>query len=208
MFSRKLLLLLAALGSAGPVLAQRPAVAPLAPAVVPVAAPQPLGVGSTSRPPAQSAAPAFDQPSRTSRPQPVYIINGSTIIGGGLAQLNPQDIADLQVYKDNSARVPANWRRLTANGIIAITLKPHVKPTIKTESLAAIGRGLKLRGPVSYQLDGQPLEDLSLRIATADIVGLDAQPTASGTVVNIRLTLPPPAVHPPGTIMLRGASGS
>jgi hypothetical protein len=207
MFSRKLLLLLAALGSAGSVLAQRLAVAPLAPSVVPVAAPQPLGVDITNRPPARPAAPVPDQPSRTSRPQPVYIINGTTIIGGGLAQLNPQDIADLQVYKDNSARVPANWRRLTANGIIAITLKPHRKPKFKTESLAAIGRRLKLHGPVSYQLEGQPLEDLSLRVVTADIAWLDAQPTASGTVVNIRLAVPPPAVHPPGTIMIRGATG-
>lgn len=207
MSARKLLFLLAALGSAGPVLAQRPAIAPLAPAGVPVAAPQPLGVDITNRPPAQSAAPAADQPSRTSWPQPVYIINASTIIGGGLTQLNPQDIADLQVYKDNSARVPANWRSLTTNGIIAITLKPHRKPKFKTESLAAIGRGLKLRGPVSYQLDGLPLEDLSLRVVTADITRLDTQPAASGTVVNIRLAVPPPAVHPPGTIMIRGTSG-
>jgi hypothetical protein len=203
MSAHKLLFLLAALGSAGPVLAQRPAIAPLAPAGVPVAAPPP-GAAITSRPPAQSA-PAFDQPSRPSRPQPVYLVNDRIIVGGHLGQLNPQDIASLRVYK--GADAPAKWRSLTTPGIIAITLKPRAKWKLKTESLAAIKRGLKVRGPVSYQLDGQPLEDLSLRITTADIAGLDAQPTASGTVVNVRLVGSPPAVHPPGTIMIRGTSG-
>lgn len=210
MSSRKLLLLFAALGSASPVLAQRPAIAPLAPAGVPVAAPPSPGAAITNRPPAQSAAPAFDQPSRPSRPEPVYLVNDRIIVGGHLGQLNPQDIASLRVYK--GADTPAKWRSLTTPGIIAITLKPRAKWKLKTESLAAIRRGLKVRGPVTYQLNGQPLEDLSLRITTADIVGLDAQPTASGTVVNVRLAGSPPAVHPPaayppGTIMIRGASG-
>ena len=202
---RKLWLLLAALGSTGSVLAQRLAVEPLAPAVVPVAAPP--GVDITRRPPARPAAPVSDQPPRSIRPQPVYLINFHVIVGGGLGKLNPQGIADFQVYRGNSARVPTNWRSLTTNGIIAITLKPHRKPKFKAESLAAIGRGLKLRGPVSYQLDGLPLEDLTLRVATADIARLDAQPTASGTVVNIHLAVPPPAVHPPGTIIIRGTTG-
>jgi hypothetical protein len=207
MFSHKVLLLLAALSGTGPVLAQRAAVVPLAPAVVPVAAPQPVILGVMQRPSARPAAPVADQPSRTVRPQPVYLINSRIIVGSGLRKINPQDIADLQVYKDSSARVPASWRSLAANGIIAITLKPHRKPKLKAQSLAAIGRGLKLRGPVSYQLEGQPLKDPRLRVATADIVRLDAQPTASGTVVNIRLAVPPPAVHPPGTIMIRGTTG-
>ena len=205
MSARKLLFLFAALGSAGPVLAQHPAIAPLAPAGVPVAAPPSLGVDITNRPPAQSAAAAFDQPSRLSRPQPVYLIDSRIIVGSSLGQINPQDIASIHVYK--GADAPVKWRGPITNGIIAITLKSHRKPTFKAQSLAAIGRGLKLRGPVSYQLDGQPLEDLSLRVATADIARLDTQLTASGTVVNIRLAVPPPAVHPPGTIMIRGTSG-
>ncbi|GAB3638366.1 hypothetical protein GCM10027422_39560 [Hymenobacter arcticus] len=139
------------------------------------------------------------------RPQPVFLVDARIIIGNSLSQLNPQDIADVQVYKDRNA--PAKWRSLTTNGLIAITLKPRAKPKLKTESLAAIGRKLKLRGPVSYQLEGLPLDDLALRVVTADIAGLDTQPGTSGTLVNIHLVVPPPAVHPPGTIMLRGASG-
>lgn len=198
---RQLVLLLGALGSAGPVLAQRPAIAPLAPAVV---AP-PLGVNDTRQATGRPAAPVPDQRSRTSRPEPVYLINSRLIVGNHLSKINPQDIADLQVYKGPPA--PAKWLSLNPNGIIAITLKPHAKPKLKATSLAAIRRGLKLRGPVSYQLEGLPIEDLALRVATADITRLDTVPTPSGMVVNIHLATMPPVVHPPGTIMIRGASG-
>jgi len=206
MCSRKLLLLLAALGSAGSVLAQRPTIAPLTPVAPQVVLPAPLGTGITEQPNARQTVPVPDQPSRTIRPQPVFLINSCIIVGRSLAQINPQDIANINVYKGPDA--PTKWRSLTAHGIIAITLKPHVKSKLKTESLAAIGRGLELRGPVSYQREGLPLEDLALRVVTADIAGLDTQQTASGTVLNIHLAVPLPAVHPPGTILIRGASGS
>jgi len=209
MLFRKLLLLLIVLGSASPVLAQRATVEPLAPAGVPVAVLPSPGAATGNRPPVRPAAPMADQPPRTNRPQPVYLIkshHSHLIVGSGLGQVNPQDIASIYVYK--GADAPAKWHGSATNGIIAITLKPHRQPKFKTTSLAAIRRGLKMRGPVSYQLDGLPLEDLSLRVATADIARLDAQPTASGTVVNIHLAVPPPAVHPPGTIMIRGTTGS
>jgi len=210
MSTRKLVLLLAVLGSAGPALAQRAAIAPLAPVTPAVAAPQPLGqpidFGTSSQRLARPTTIVLDQPSRVTRPQPVFLLNSRIIVGGGLAKVNPQDIADIYVYRDTN--VPAKWRSLATNGILTITLKPHVKAKFKTESLAAIGRGLKLRGKVSYQLEGLPLEDLSLRVATADIARLDTQPTDNGTVVNIHLVVPPPVVHPPGTILIRGTSGS
>jgi hypothetical protein len=203
---QRLLFLLATCGSVSATLAQRPAVAPLAPVVPVIAAPRQLGIEVPTKSPARPAAPAFDQPSRTVRPQPVFLINSHVIVGSGLAKVNPQDIADITVYKGFEA--PAKWRSLTENGILAITLKPHVKPALKTESLAKIGKRLKLRGPITYQLEGLPLEDLTLRVATADIARLDTQQTGISTVVNIHLVVPPPVVHPPGTIMIRGASGS
>jgi len=136
----------------------------------------------------------------------VFLLNSRTIVGSGLGQLNPQDITAIQVYRGDDA--PAKWRSLTTNGIIVITLKPHVKPKLRTKSLAKICKELKLKGLVTYQLEGLPIEDLTLRVATAAIARLDTQPTARGTVVNIHLVVPPPVVHPPGTIMIRGAAGS
>jgi hypothetical protein len=185
---QRLLFLLATCGSVSATLAQRPAVAPLAPVVPVIAAPRQLGIEVPTKSPARPAAPAFDQPSRTVRPQPVFLINSHVIVGSGLAKVNPQDIADITVYKGFEA--PAKWRSLTENGILAITLKPHVKPALKTESFAKIGKRL------------------TLRVATADIARLDTQQTGISTVVNIHLVVPPPVVHPPGTIMIRGASGS
>jgi hypothetical protein len=205
MSPQKLVFLLAACGIGSPALAQRTAIAPLVPVVPTVAAP-PLGIDIYNPHPAQSAAPTAEQPSRMVQPQPVFLINSNLIVGSDLGKINPQDIASIIVYK--GPKVPAKWRSLTANGIIAITLKPDVKALPKSQSLVEIGKSMKLRGPITYQLEGLPLEDLTLRVATADIAQLDTQPTASGTVVNIRLVVPPPVVHPPGTILIRGASGS
>jgi hypothetical protein len=205
MSPQKLVFLLAACGIGSPALAQRTAIAPLVPVVPTVAAP-PLGINIYNPHPAQSAAPTAEQPSRTVQPQPVFLINSSLIVGSGLGKINPQDIANIIVYKGPEA--PAKWRSLTANGIIAITLKPDVKALPKSQSLVEIGKSMKLRGPIIYQLEGLPIDDQTLRVATADIARLDTQPTASGTVVNIHLAVPPPVVHPPGTILLRGASGS
>lgn len=202
---QKLVFLLAACGIGSPALAQRTVIAPLAPVVPAVAAP-PLGTDIYNPHPAQAAAPTAEQPSRAVRPQPVFLINSNLIVGGGLVKINPQDIADIIVYKD--PKVPAKWRSLTANGIIAITLKPDVKALPKSKSLPEIGESMKLRGPITYQLEGLPIDDQALRVATADIAQLDTQQTATGTVVNIHLAVPPPVVHPPGTILIRGASGS
>lgn len=209
MLSHKLVFLLAACGSVSSALAQRAAIAPLAPVVSSVTAPPlglPLDFNTPSWVTTRPSIVVLDRPSSIARPQPVFLLNSRLIIGGGLGQLNPQDITDIKVYK--GADAPAKWRSLTTNGIIAITLKPHTKPTFKTKSLVAIGRELKLRGTVAYQLEGLPIEDLNLRVAAADIARLDTQPTATGTVVNIHLAVPLPVAHPPGTILIRGASGS
>jgi hypothetical protein len=206
MSPQKLVFLLAACGIGSPALAQRTTIAPLVPVVPAVVLPSQPDVNVVMKSPTQPAAPTADQPSRMVRPQPVFLINASIIVGNGLGQVNPQDIAYIMVYKGLEA--PAKWRSLTTNGILAITLKPDVKALPKSQSLVEIGKSMKLRGPITYQLEGLPLEDLTLRVATADIARLDTQQTDAGTVVNIHLAVPPPVVHPPGTILIRGASGS
>jgi hypothetical protein len=205
MSSKKYLLLLAALVNAGSVLAQQGAIAPLRPISIPVTAPQLVSINLTSRAPTRPAAPTPVQPVRIVRPQPVFLLNSRIIVGSGLAKVSPQDIASVYVHKGYDA--PAKWRSLTPNGIIDITLKPGAKYRLETKSLAAIARKLKLRGAITYQLEGLALEDLTLHVATADIAGVETQQTASGTVVNIHLLVPPPAVHPPGTILIRGVAG-
>lgn len=203
MLFHKLVVLLAVLNSAGPVLAQR--IAPLAP-VVPVAATQPrLGGTLSFQSSARLTTLPADQPPRTIRPQPVFLINSAFLIGSSLGKINPQKITGIKVYKGRDT--PARWRGLTANDLIAITLKPHTRTLFKTESLKDIRKRLGLKGPVTYQLEGLPIDDPTLRVVTADIARFDAQPVAGSTVVNIHLAVPPPAVHPPGTIMLRGTTG-
>jgi hypothetical protein len=197
-------LLLAACGIGSPALAQRTAIAPLAPVVPKVAPPRSLDTDIYDQPPARPAVSVPDQPSQTVLPPPFYLINSRVLVGASLAKVNPQGIADVCVYRD--ANAPAKWRGLATNGLIAIALKPYVLLRIKTKSIAAIGRGLDLRGPVTYQLEGLPLEDLTLRIATADIAKFDTQQTASSTVVNIRLARTKSSTYPPGTILIRGVT--
>ena len=201
MATTKLVLLLTALGSAVPALAQRAAVAPLAPVVPAVVAPKPLGIEVPTKSPARPAAPTADQPSRA---VPFYLIDSRILVGASLAKVNPQGIADVYVYREADA--PTKWCGLATNGLIAMTLKPHVWLRIKTKSLAAIKRELKISGPVAYQLENLLLEDLTLRIATADIARLDTQQTPSGTVINIHLARAKSAAYPPGTIIIRGVS--
>jgi hypothetical protein len=200
MATPKLVLLLATLSSAAPALAQRAAIALLAP-VVPAVVALPLGIEVPTKSPARPAAPTADQPSRA---VPFYLIDSRILVGASLAKVNPQGIADVYVYREADA--PTKWRGLATNGLIAMTLKPHVCLRIKAKSLAAIKRELKISGPVAYQLENLPLEDLTLRIATADIARLDTQPTPSGTVINIHLARAKSAAYPPGTIIIRGVS--
>jgi len=110
------------------------------------------------------------------------------------------------------------WRSLTALGIVSLELKVKPKIKLKARSLVAIKRVLGLRGQVSFEFNGAPIEDESLQILTSAIVGLDvtqATPgTADKTVVNIRSVPVRPAsphaapaqptVYPPGSIIIRG----
>lgn len=189
--------------------AQRAAVAPLAP-LPPVVRPAPSaawlrGVPVGAAPARQSPAPAATAPV-TQHNWPVFLLNSRIILGGlGLSAINPQDIADIHVYR--TADAPAQWRSIAANGMLAITLKPKTKSKLKTKSLAAIRRQAKVSGRVSFKLNGLPLEDATLRIAKVSVAGLDVQRDASETVINIRLASPkpsPPRHDPSGTIYIRG----
>jgi hypothetical protein len=87
-------------------------------------------------------------------------------------------------------------------------LKAGVKPKLKTKSLAAIRRQLKLPGLVSFKLNGMRLDDKSLRVAADAIANLDVAHDNSETVVNIRLVPPKPAPPlPPGSIRIQGVAG-
>lgn len=191
-------------------MAQRMAIAPLAPLppVVRPAGPPALGVEikpewMTPRP---SLAAATAQAVRPVWPEPVYLLNSHTILSGlGLGVVKPMDIAKLDIYK--GADAPAQWRSLTEHGVVSITLKAGVKPKFKTKSLPSISRRLALTGPVSFELNGLRLEDNTLRVAVDGIAGLDVRRNEAETVVNIRLLPPKPIVHPPGTILIRGVAG-
>jgi hypothetical protein len=203
-------------------LAQQAAVAPLAPRQVlvqpatpslgiPVRTKWQTGIQLTSKVLYADTSAQPTQPPRIYRP--VMLLNSRLIIGDKeLQAMNPNDITDLNVYK--GADAPPRWRSLTPNGIIDIKLK--TKPKIGSKTLLALRRQLGVVGPVRFELDGVPLEDTSLRIATDAIDRVDLVRLAVGesgsTLLNIKIVrLPPkptpPGKYPPGTIFIRGVAG-
>ncbi len=204
----KLLLATAGYLAGEPAWAQRVAVAPLAPLPPVVRSTLPAGLGGVVATAVTSATTAPVTPAATAtRPvwsEPVYLLDAHIILGmDGLSNLIPRDIAKVDIYK-TAASTPAPWRSLTANGIVSITLKPGAKHRLRSKSLARIQRQLKLTGPVSFQLNGLPIEDASLRVATQAIAGFDILHHETETVVNIRLV--PLRPTPPGSIYIRGGS--
>ena len=166
-----------------------------------------LAGGARAQQPATAARPPALRPA--AGPEPIFILNTRLIIGGTvLADLNPNVLERLEVYK-GGAETPARWRSLAPPGIISVTLKPTFRlGTIASQSLRQIQRKLRLSGAVGFELDGRPLEDHTLRIATAAIAGLDVRrEVGAAPVVDIRLVRPVPRPAPPG-IYLRGLSPS
>ncbi|NML67744.1 hypothetical protein HHL22_21290 [Hymenobacter sp. RP-2-7] len=193
--------------------AQHAPVAPLAPAKVavqPAASAEALGRPVPPRAAAEAglaAMPAGNQ-ARPVMPQPLYLANSCIIVGSSLNTINPQSIENIVVYKGED--IPVRWRTATANGVIDLTLKPGVK--IRSVSLARLKRRQHLTGPVRFELDGRPLADTSLRIATAAIQELvmgAADNSGAGKVLNIKLVPwnSEPSKHQPGTILIRGVAG-
>ena len=201
-----------------PGLAQRAAVAPIAPKVATVLPTAPAYQGVAIDPSATSRSASPSGPKTTSyrpaaQPDPLYILNSQVIIGNGLQEILPNDIEKLAIYK-GGADTPSKWRSLTEYGIISITLKAKSKTRIEAKTLAQIGKGLKLEGPVSYLINGMPVGEADLRIATAaigEVKVMRATPTNSTTLVNIQIahyTPLPPAPDPSGKprIMIRGTA--
>jgi len=180
-----------------------PAIAPRIPAVQPLfpdierALSQP--VRQPAPPPTLAIRPA------PIKPEPLFILNSTTIISAQLSGINPQDIKDLVVYK--GADAPWKWRNLTTYGIIDITLKKKHSIELKTRTLAEIGALLKVEGPVGYAVNGMPVAEPTLRIAT-DAIGeikvTRATAAAPTTVINVQIARSIPTPQPPGTIRIRG----
>lgn len=140
-------------------------------------------------------------------PEPLFVLNLTTIIGAQLSGINPQDVKNLVVYK--GADAPGKWRNLATYGVIDITLKRKHHLQRKTRTLAEIGALLKLEGPVTYAVNGMTGAEPTLRIA-ADAIGeikvtraTEAVPT---TVVNVLIARSIPTPRPPGTIFIRGTA--
>ena len=194
------ILALAAGLPARPVLAQT-SVSPLAPAAV-IVRPVPVEV-----PPTRSFR-IVDYPSRTSpyAIEPLYLVNSKIIVNGILGGIYPQDIKSVMVYKGDDT--PASWRLTPNGGVIDLHLKKSVR--MPSRSLASLKRQAHLTGPVRFAVDGRPLPDATLRVATRGIERLEAQsarPDGSPAELNILLTRSSPINHPPGKtrrIMLRG----
>lgn len=179
--------------------AQRAPIAPLVPVAVPI---RPVSV----KPQRTVSVRIVDFPSITRSPSPLYLANSKIIFGdGALASINPQDMAKIAVYKGDN--MPANWRTTPNNGVLDILLKKKVR--VPSRSLTSLKRQLHLHGPVRFAIDGRPLPDASLRVATSAIGRLEVRPPeASGQAVelNILLTERPLTANKPG-IWIRGTAG-
>lgn len=145
-------------------------------------------------------------------PDPVYVLNSTIIINGVLQDINPQEIKGIMVYKGPTSpgaeTVAPQLRNLGTAGVLDITSGKRVK----SQSFAQIGRRLRLRGPLTFALNGHPLDAqavAALRVAPAAIGQLHIlRPTPEAPVTRVDIwPVPPPkpdtSNYPPGTIFLR-----
>lgn len=189
--------------------AQRVAVAPLAPiqaVAESIDVAKALGQAVPAKTPEatkSSAASVTTSQAQRATPMPLVLVDMKII--KSLATIAPNDIEAIEVFK--APNFPASWRAIAANGVINLRLKPGVK--LRSVSLDKLKRRQHLTGPVRFELDGRPLEDTSLRIATHDIGKLEISPIANAQrykILNIKLVepSPKPSQDPPGTIRIRG----
>ena len=150
-----------------------------------------------------SAAPTAASQTQRATSMPLVLVDMKIITS--LATIAPNDIQAIEVFKD--PKFPSSWRAITTNGVINLRLKPKVK--VPSISLAKLKQRYHLSGPVKFELNGLPLEDTSLRVATHDISKLEISPVADGQgykTLNIKLVEPSAKSNqdPPGTIRIRG----
>ncbi|MDO7888009.1 hypothetical protein [Hymenobacter cheonanensis] len=123
-----------------------------------------------------------------------------------LNKLNPANIKRVIVYKGGNsmhATTPIQWRGLDRNGLIAIRLKK--KRRLKSQTLAQLGRQLRVQGPISYTINDLPANG-ALCIATASIAEIKLARTPIGTTVGVWLLQEPSPLtktYPLGTIMIQ-----
>lgn len=147
-------------------------------------------------------------------PDPVYVLNSTIIINGVLADFTVQDTKEIKkivVYKGTdtpSAQDRAPQLKNLGVGVIDITSSKRVR----SQSFAQLGRQLGLRGPLTFALNGHPLDAqtvAALRIAPAAVGQLHIVQPTSGlpeTRVDIWLVAPPKtdySKYPPGTVFIR-----
>ncbi|MBJ6110260.1 hypothetical protein JAO73_14650 [Hymenobacter sp. BT523] len=184
--------------------AQRAAVAPLVPKATEL---QPV-LGP--RPPAAPNPPTVTyHPKPASLPDPLFLLNSMIIIDNGFLGIKPTDISKLYVYK--GADAPRKWRSLSTHGIIDIVLKDASNAGPKTRTLAEIGQGLGLAGPVSYLINGMAVSDTDLHIAAQSIGEVKVMAAGETTLVDVQIIHRPPvppAPDPSGKprIMIRGTA--
>jgi hypothetical protein len=208
-----LLLVVACLFVARGGLAQRAAVEPITPRTPAVQPPVPMQSAMLGQQTVNHAFPPSVRPVRPRAiPAPLCLLNSAIIIDEGFLGVSAQEIESLAVYKDRTA--PLKWRALVAHGIIDVSLKNKRAANVKSESLADIGKRLRVKGPVSFSVNGMPTTDTSLRIATQSIGDVKVTPATEDnplTLIDIqtaRRVIPPntmPASGPP-RIMIRGTA--
>ncbi|MDB5271439.1 MAG: hypothetical protein JWP58_4479 [Hymenobacter sp.] len=207
------LFVVAGLFTAQASLAQRAAVEPVTPRMPAV---QPSGPMQSALPNQQPVAQVFAPTVRPVRPQaipaPLILLNSSIIIDESFLGVSAQEIGSLMVYKGGTA--PLQWRALAAHGIIDVSLKSKRAGKVKSQTLADVGKRLKLTGPVRYSVNGMPTTDTSLRIASQSIGDVKVTPATADnplTLIDIqtaRRIVPPSAVPASGPprIMIRGTA--
>ncbi|MBC6611121.1 hypothetical protein H8B15_09315 [Hymenobacter sp. BT507] len=187
--------------------AQRTPAAPRVPAMQPAA---PIIQQTASSDTATQKPVALAKRPKYPIAKPLVILNSTSIINWQLMDVNPDDIEDVIIYKGSDA--PAQWRSLTANGIINITLKRSKQVEIRILKLIDIGQQLLLSGPISYSVNGMPVAETNLQIANTAISSIKiTHATSSNTTTSVEIQtavmeieMLPPA--PPGTIRIRGVA--
>ncbi|WP_220235643.1 hypothetical protein [Hymenobacter ginsengisoli] len=157
---------------------------------------------------AQSTTPPTPIPAAVARPalaEPLYLINKLIATNSVLCKIDPNAIEKIDIYKE-AAAAPPQWRSLLTDGIVSITTKRSVK--LKSWSLAQLGNHLRIKGPVSYRINGRPVATPDLRIAREAIGAIHFTREPAGFLLDVQLVNQPmpPTPHPPGTIMIRGTA--
>jgi hypothetical protein len=142
------------------------------------------------------------------------VLNSTIIINGLIADFTVQDtreIKQLVVYKGTNTSAGSDIAPHLKNlGVAVIDLTSSKR--VRSHSFAQLGRHLGLRGPLTFALNGHPLDAQAvagLRIAPAAIGQVHIMrptPEVPESRVDIWLVLPRKSderKHPPGSIFIR-----